>query len=67
MLTIRAKPAVPRLSVTCLIGPSNVAAAESGPTLVTMSVSVLVVDSGLPTSPTIETSTIRAGKRASRP
>ena len=67
VLAIRANPAVPRLSVTCRIGPSKVLAAESGPTRVTMSVSVLVVDCGSPTNPTIETSTISAGKRASRP
>ena len=67
MLVTRANPAVARLSVTCLIGPSKVLVAESGPTLLTMSVSVLVVDCGSPTRPTMDTSAIRAGKRASSP
>jgi hypothetical protein len=64
---MRANPAVDRLSVTCLIGPSKVLAAESGPTFVTMSVSVSVVDFGSPRRPTRETRTISAGKRASSP
>jgi hypothetical protein len=67
VLVTRAKPAVERLSVTCLIGPSNVDVAESGPTRFTMSVRVLVVDSGLPISPTIETRAISAGNRERRP
>jgi hypothetical protein len=53
--------------VICSIGPAKVSAADSGPMPVTMSVIVSVVDFGSPTKPTIETSTISAGNRASSP
>ena len=60
-------PAAPRFEVIDLIGPANVSAAELGPSFVTMSVTVLVVVTGSPTSPTIDTSAISAGKSDSSP
>ena len=56
-----------RLEAIDSIGPENVCAADSGPIEVTISVSVPVVCSGSPTSPTSETSAISAGKSESSP
>jgi hypothetical protein len=50
-----------------LIGPAKVSAAELGPSLVTISVIVRVVDTGSPTRPTIDTSAMSAGKSDRRP
>ena len=61
------RPAVLRLEVIDSIGPWKVSAAVSGPIAVTMSVIELVVRSGSPKRPRIETSAISAGKRASSP
>lgn len=63
---MRPNPAVPLFEVIDSIGPAKVSAAGSGPIEVTTSVIDLVVDSGSPTRPRIETSAIRAGKGASR-
>jgi hypothetical protein len=64
---MRPMPAVLRLEVIDLIGPAKVSAADLGPIDVTMSVTVFVVVFGSPTSPTIETSAISAGKSDSSP
>ena len=50
-----------------LIGPAKVSAAELGPSLVTICVTVCVVDAGSPTKPTIDTSAMSAGKSDSSP
>ena len=60
-------PAAERLEVIDSIGPAKVCAAELGPIEVTMSVICLVVVSGSPNKPRIETSAIRAGNSASSP
>ncbi len=62
MPTISRIPAEPFELVRSWIGSLNVSAADAGPTDVTTSVSESVTVFGSPTSPTIETSAIRAGK-----
>jgi hypothetical protein len=49
------------------IGPEKVSAAELGPSLVMMSVSVFVVCAGSPTRPITDTSAISAGNSDSTP
>ena len=55
-------PALPLLLVTFWIGSFSVSAADDGPMELTMSVSSVVIVCGSPTSPTIDTSAMMAGK-----
>ena len=65
--TISAMPAPPRFEVIESIGPEKVCAADSGPILVTISVSLLLVVAGSPTRPKIATKAISAGNNDSSP
>ena len=58
-------PAAPLLSVRPSIGPLKVSTAEAGPIALTTSVSDSVTVLGSPTSPTIDTIAISAGKMES--
>ena len=67
MPSTNSTPAEPRFEVIELIGPEKVSAPDSGPILVTMSVTVWVVDSGSANSPTIDTIAISIGNSDSSP